>query len=931
MMNRSVMQRQMFAKGGAAFPDLSGDGAVTQKDILMGRGVPMQDGGMAMMPPPPGAAPMGPPPMPPGAAMAPPGAADQGPFDPAVLEGLLVDSAQSMEAMDAAAEEGDYATVINSIRGDELPLEARYEELAGVVGPEDSQQTPESVLTLLQPVMQMAAVDQGIGGLAQDQMTTPVEGPMAEGIMSTVNMEGAPPGPEQMAMAAPGGAAPVNFRQGGAVQYFNPENKNRVVQPDPLGGRLGEIYSDKQALYQSIISPEDQQTALDEQKRMTKAQMLFDIAQGALAFATPGETAMSPAERLAQVAQPVLGNIGARAGELQKFKQGQEQEQRALNLQALGSAEGTLTAELAAKAAAEEQDDQQSFLSIEARKDRAHDLLKITKTADINNTAREDTQEHAKEMQNLLNDNRIAMIGLQGDDGRESILLQSRLQTQRDSLLQAYERADKTLAFERQLKIIGVNKINDIEKMDYGADQNKELTRLRAALDMEAQLATQAHQAAQNVLNREADKNTQLNDQTFRKEMAEELRKFTKDEAAIDRAIAATQRSIDNAFATSADERAEQVLTIQQAAQVLDQSYKMGNLALEQEAAKIAKLGSASDSAAITYISNDDRLNAYANNQLAPQEKTIFEQTVINYINPDNSKVWDGTKYVFGKPMELAPKIRASIESGNPEFFAQISRPGGGVQAGGNVTETGGNNETVTVYDSPEFNQALFTPEKGVNLDSPEWDRVPTNIINEGVKYERATGIGEIFTRVGNYFTENMREALGFRPMDEYGREIVQADRDINILRETVLQEMNNWTDGRVLKTTQDALRRTMQDLKPGIFSSDEKARETLESTMEAMAKAFSDYAAVDPYYNPSSEGDFTSAQVTKARKRATEIRGLIAEVRALDKAYTIYFDSITPGGVGNQRTGASEKNLEAGTRSIINQMLEANRLKNEG
>jgi hypothetical protein len=46
MMNRSVMGRQMFAKGGAAFPDLSGDGKVTQKDILMGRGVvPMAEGG----------------------------------------------------------------------------------------------------------------------------------------------------------------------------------------------------------------------------------------------------------------------------------------------------------------------------------------------------------------------------------------------------------------------------------------------------------------------------------------------------------------------------------------------------------------------------------------------------------------------------------------------------------------------------------------------------------------------------------------------------------------------------------------------------------------------------------------------------------------------------------------------------------------------
>jgi hypothetical protein len=46
MMNRGVMDRQMFRNGGAAFPDLSGDGRVTQRDILMGRGViPMQQGG----------------------------------------------------------------------------------------------------------------------------------------------------------------------------------------------------------------------------------------------------------------------------------------------------------------------------------------------------------------------------------------------------------------------------------------------------------------------------------------------------------------------------------------------------------------------------------------------------------------------------------------------------------------------------------------------------------------------------------------------------------------------------------------------------------------------------------------------------------------------------------------------------------------------
>jgi hypothetical protein len=36
-----------MAKGGKAFPDLTGDGKVTQKDILKGRGVKMMYGGKA--------------------------------------------------------------------------------------------------------------------------------------------------------------------------------------------------------------------------------------------------------------------------------------------------------------------------------------------------------------------------------------------------------------------------------------------------------------------------------------------------------------------------------------------------------------------------------------------------------------------------------------------------------------------------------------------------------------------------------------------------------------------------------------------------------------------------------------------------------------------------------------------------------------------
>ena len=60
---------------------------------------------------------------------------------------------------------------------------------------------------------------------------------------------------------------------------------------------------------------------------------------------------MSAAERLAEVAQPVIGSIGARAGDLEKFKQAQEAEKRALNLQALGAAESQLTTERASASA----------------------------------------------------------------------------------------------------------------------------------------------------------------------------------------------------------------------------------------------------------------------------------------------------------------------------------------------------------------------------------------------------------------------------------------------------------------------------------------------------------------------------------------------------------------------------------------------------
>jgi hypothetical protein len=256
-------------------------------------------------------------------------------LDPAVVQQMLGEVDSTLGDLENAE---SYEEVINGIREADAPIEARYKELAGFVGEEDAMRTPESVLTMLQPVIMMAGVDQGIGALASEEMTTPVTGDMAGGIMSTVNM-----GQE--------GVPPVNFNLGGAVQYFDPANENRVAGAMP-GGRLGQLYGEKKDLYRSIMGGGAQEEEYQKQKDLTEAQMLFDIAQGALAFAGgAGQPGRSPAEQLAAAASPVLGNIGARAGELAKFKQAQTKEARAMDLAALTAAEGALTAEKAADAA----------------------------------------------------------------------------------------------------------------------------------------------------------------------------------------------------------------------------------------------------------------------------------------------------------------------------------------------------------------------------------------------------------------------------------------------------------------------------------------------------------------------------------------------------------------------------------------------------
>ena len=109
----------------------------------------------------------------------------------------------------------DPKEVIDTIRGNEKPLEERYVELAEFVGEEDALETPPSVLALVQPtiMIEKGAVDSGIGELMQN-------------LTSDVDMETAEGDPTDMAGGVASlmevGQPPVqNFNQGGLVQKFS--------------------------------------------------------------------------------------------------------------------------------------------------------------------------------------------------------------------------------------------------------------------------------------------------------------------------------------------------------------------------------------------------------------------------------------------------------------------------------------------------------------------------------------------------------------------------------------------------------------------------------------------------------------------------------------------------------------------------------------
>jgi hypothetical protein len=666
-MNRSVLARQMFAQGGAAVPNeykgFSKLPEAVQMKMDPVAAKKYAEGGIAgMMPadmPPP-------PPMP--ADMPPPMSAEMPPMgqqaiDPQVLEGLLGEASKSIGNLDEAE---DYATVMNSIRGDDATIEERYAELAEVVGPEDAQQTPESVLTLVQPAMVMAAVDQGIGGLAAEEMTQPVQGAMAQGIMSTMAPpEPMPPAAPPMAPPMMGGPPPANFKDGGLVR----RGDNQPVKMMAEGGDpLQTAYQTRLPLYQSIIG--DPTAGLEEQKELTQAQMLFDVANTALAFAAPmqGEQAgLSAAERLAMAAQQtkLLPTIGARAQQQLDLKKAAEAKDQQMKLGALTAAEADVTAQ--AKAA-----------------------------ADLKKVELEGAQKIAGiELKDALDTKRDLTV--QGDlYGKKSVLQQQKFALQNE--LNTAEGA-RRLEIETQLKGIDLenNKVmesiksnNKIALQETIADQNKQLAILKADKNFQNDTALQNSAAKISENLKILGSNLRLGEmgvanefdleklsltQGFERELNDTNNALKEKLTGLDRDLKERRLSLDNLKAQVTAAQGEEKLRLQAEVNAMtaemnefEKGYKTEKLDLERAAARLTRLGTSTEARITTLISDPESLAKYAAGTMGPEDTLELNQAIAYYNAP--KQVWNEKEKRFvlspGNPLsnELMSYIRIRQENG---------------------------------------------------------------------------------------------------------------------------------------------------------------------------------------------------------------------------------------------------------------------------
>ena len=560
--------------------------------------------------------------------------------DPAIMKDMLMRAGEGIQDLENV---DNYEQMMNMIRGDEASIPERRTELAGLVGEQDAAQTPESVLALVQPVVQIASVDEGIGGLAQETMTEPVEGPMAEGIMSTM----APPEPDPAMM---GGPPPANFKDGGLVRRGdNQPVKMMQAGGDPFGtvpGRLGELARERMAVRQGLLG--DPEGRLQEQKDLTQAQMLFDVANTALAFAAPMEgerPGLSAAERLAMAARTTQlpQTIGARAAKLGEFKTGLDKEKQALQLAALGSAETALAAEAKAKADAKLAKQKSDALAAENALDRAANISEIL----LKGSQESELAESKANWRAALQDDQ------QAAEADAAALLASNnkaLQREGKLLQQKIDVSKMLLKNEMTLDQLGVENAYKLNQDKIGHEYAMILQDSKNAVTREMKAIDQQMKAVDQTI---AMDSNSIKEAALQQKAAFEANRVALEERKLELEAKGLQNTAEYranqtaiAYADQDIKRAEMLQTADATAQkqLLDQQkleLDQRKQALEEASKGLETFGAQGKNKAQSILANTALLEGYANNTLTDTQ-TLQVNNAIDMLSTRETIVQDG-------------------------------------------------------------------------------------------------------------------------------------------------------------------------------------------------------------------------------------------------------------------------------------------------
>lgn len=814
----------------------------------------------------------------------------------------------------------DFKSMIDSVRGNEKPLESRYEELAGFVGEQDAQQTPESVLAMVQPTLMMTgqgAMDSGIGDLVRSmteqvdmQFDTGQPTAMGQGVGSML-----------------GAGQPVQgFKAGGYVQKLSvggPPTNISTPQFEGLPDRIGaqdfqQAYKDRLNVYQQALGIDP-----EERKKELKSNILFDVAKSALAFGSgvdpiSGENmaGRSLGAQLMSAAQPLPGAIQERLAT-------QRQEEQGIKMGALSSAEQFMAAE--AERVGRERTTAMNLGS---------QMAMQTADMDFQRMQGQSAREHETRLTNLKGQIETRLQNLRGLQDQEAINLQASLQQDLARLNSELTGTRDLALHEQGIEKLGIMQGYDIEKMNLGAAQKTELTKLQGAIEAEAaalertsremmqdkelgvrQAMQRAQQKSQKELQR-LDQVWQSSENSIDRDFREKIFDLQSKEAQLDRDLKVAMQGTDIEAQKALQNQQLEVRRELQIAQQEWQSSESGldretkvdivsrqiqqqvfdrlqndrqfrtkaeleayGLAIEEQKNKYSQLGNTLDGRMMSYVLNADNMGGYADGTMTPDNQTRYEQYVLSLTKsgwkPD--PVTGQMKYSQGE--KLAPAVMESLRQGNPDFYRDITKSlsrSGQVpfedrtpqEQADYIAAYGDPNQAYSERDPEAYALGLPAPPKGLDILKLDRSILP----DPNIDFSQAFGAPRVFGGMLNTVSDLFGGGLP-------ALDVAKASNVMASLKQEVLAYMDEATDGRPSNfqiTIANELI-PLADNASKLFTGDEEAYEQLDKLTSKMRRSL-----VEQSQKWQMEAEKDPEMLQKDRVQYNNLRNTLATLETI-------------------------------------------------